>query len=275
MNSRRVSKGVSVVHILSLSLPLFIATPLKAAIEQSAVEYSAKSDGRVKSLEPWNTMNAELAKQEWNLSAPEWARYQMLMQGRAGYFAGSMPPPMVLGMFAQDNAERDRYAEALARFERDKADRLIAIQRAYDEALMRLYPGENIIDLDILRQRGLLPPATVATSVPGMAQPTGNLNLHLPRFGDRLALFAAPGCERCGNQVRTLASKYSIAPLEVYFAGEPDDLKNWLLSSKLEPEWLKKNGVTIAKDEGQSTQYEAKPGTVFIVRGEALYEMSL
>lgn len=275
MNRRGVGKGVVVVHILSLSLPLFITTPSKAAIEQPAIEYSAKSAGRVRSLEPWNTMTAELAKQEWNLSAPEWARYQMLMQGRAGYFAGSMPPPMVLGMFAQDNAERDRYAEALARFERDKADRLIAIQGAYDAAMARLYPGEKIIDLDILRRRGLLPPATVASSVPGMAQPAGNSDLHLPRFGDRLALFAAPGCERCGNQVRTLASKYSIAPLEVYFAGEPDDLKTWLSLAKLEPEWLKKNGVTIAKDEGQSTQYQAGPGTVFIVRGEALYEMSL
>lgn len=248
------------------------STPVLSAIER--LEVARKSVSSSLAVAPWEGIPAVVATQEWSLSVDEWQRYLTLMQGRARYFAAEMPPPMVLALFARNDVERDHFAELLARFERDKADRLLAVQRAYDVAMARLYPSEKIIDLDILRRQGLLPPAAVASSVPGMSN-AATRDVHLPRFGDRLALFAAPGCDVCGSRVRELASKYSIAPLEIYFKGESGDLKAWLKNVALDPAWLNSNGVTFARDEGQSEQYQATPGTAFIVRGEALYEMAL
>lgn len=218
----------------------------------------------------WNQISADIATQEWELNAQEWERYLTLMQGRARYFAGQMPPPMVLAMYAKDDTERDHYAEILARFERDKADRMLVVQRAYDAANARLYPNGKIIDLDILRKQGLLRSSTV----PGLTP--NDDDKHKPRIGDRLVLFAAPGCEeKCGRHIRTLATQYGIAPLEVYFSGESDTLKTWVEKAGLQVDWLKKQGVAFSKDEGQAEQYQAAPGTTFIVRGEALYEMAL
>lgn len=270
MNSPRKNHGRSAV--LAWLLALTASTPALSATERLDVTSEQASSSLA--VAPWDGIPTAVATQEWSLSSDEWSRYLTLMQGRARYFAAEMPPPMVLAMFARNDAERDHFAELLARFERDKADRLLAVQRSYDAAMARLYPSEKIIDLDILRQQGLLPPATVASSVPGMST-AATSDVHLPRFGDRLALFAAPSCEVCGSRVRELASKYSIAPLEIYFKGESDDLKNWLKKAALEPAWLKSNGVTFARDEGQSEQYQAAPGTAFIVRGEALYELAL
>lgn len=248
------------------------STPVLSATER--LDVTSEHTSSSLAVAPWDGIPTAVATQEWSLSSDEWSRYLTLMQGRARYFAAEMPPPMVLALFARNDAERDHFTELLARFERDKADRLLAVQRSYDAAMARLYPAEKIIDLDILRRQGLLPPATVASTVPGMSN-AATRDVHMPRFGDRLALFAAPGCEVCGNRVRELAAKYSIAPLEIYFKGESDDLKNWLKKAALEAAWLKSNGVTFARDEGQSEQYQAAPGTAFIVRGEALYEMAL
>ncbi|MGE0116210.1 MAG: hypothetical protein AB7T07_15170 [Steroidobacteraceae bacterium] len=233
-------------------------------VTQSRVASGALTDAH------WNQIPPEVATQEWELTAAEWARYLSLMQGRSRYFASEMPPPMVLAMYAKNEAERDRYAEVLARFERDKAERVLAVQRAYDAAMMRLYPQGKIIDLDILRDQGLMSPATV----PGLSPDAGDK--HKPRLGDRLVLFAAPGCEeKCARDIRTLATQYGIAPLEVYFTGESPALKTWVEKAGLQIEWLQKHGVTFARDEGQAQQYQASPGTTFIVRGEALYEMAV
>ncbi len=272
---RRMLRGSVLLTVVS-SVPVIAATDRPDRLDVTRTG-SASS---VMSVAPWDSMPVDVATHEWNLTHDQWQRYLTLMQGRARYFATDMPPPMVLALFARDDAERDRYTELLARFERDKADRLLAVQRSYDAAMARLFPNEKIIDLDILRRQGLLPATTTpgtpttASTVPGLSSNKQG-DVHLPRFGDRLALFAAPDCVACGDRVRMLASKHSIAPLEIYFKGESSDLKQWLKSAGLEPAWLKKNGITFARDEGQSDQYQAAPGTVFIVRGEALYEMAL
>jgi integrating conjugative element protein (TIGR03759 family) len=193
------------------------------------------------------------------------------MQGRALYFATDMPPLMVLAMYAESDKEQNRFAEMLAQYERDKVERIQKVQRAYDAAMNRLYPNEKIIDLDLLRQQGLL--AQSPSAVSGLSQNTADNRT--PRFGDTLAIFATPDCSVCADKIRRIVTQYSIAPLEVYFAGEPAAFKEWLQQSEMKTDWLKQHSVTFARDEGQSKQYQAAPGTVFIVRDRALLEMML
>lgn len=245
------------------------------AVERQDVHVQA-SDKRTQHvgsahLAPWDSLSPDMAAREWQLTVAEWTHYRELMQGRARYFAADMPPLMVLAMYAENEQTRERYAEMLAQYERDKADRILKVQRAYDAAMKRLYPNEKIIDLDLLRQQGMLP--ATSSALPGVTPPSPDSRI--PRFGDTLVLFASSECTDCADKIRSLVSRFSIAPLEVYFAGDSAVFKHWLQQSKLQPDWLKQHGVTFAQDEGQSQQYQAAPGTVFIVRDHALLEMML
>lgn len=251
-------------------LPLCASALERQNVLIQASDKPARHSGSVNAESP-DRLSPERAAQEWHLTVAEWAHYRELMQGRARYFAADIPPLMVLAMYAENDQERDRYAELLAQYERDKADRLLAVQRAYDAAMKRLYPNAKIIDFDLLRQQGLLPAKT--SSIPGAAP--SSPDSRTPRFGDTLALFASAECNQCADKIRTLVSRYSIAPLEVYFAGDSTAFKRWIQQTKLQPDWLKQNGVTFAQDEGQSQQYQAAPGTIFIVRDRALLEMML
>lgn len=223
------------------------------------------------SATPWDNLSPEVAAQEWQLSVEEWTRYRDLMQGRARFFAADMPPLLVLAMYAENDEDRNHYAEMLAQYERDRADRILKVQRAYDAAMNRLYPNEKIIDLNLLRQQGMH--FGSASSIPGVTQAAQDSRT--PRIGDTLALFASADCADCADKIRTLVSRYSIAPVEVYFSGDSTAFKQWLQQSNLQPDWLKQHGVTFARDEGQSQQYQAAPGTAFIVRDRALLEMML
>lgn len=215
----------------------------------------------------WENMAPEAAAKEWNLPMADWMRYQQLMQGKARTFASDMPPPMVLAMYADTDQDLDRFAEMLAKHERDKANRILKVQRAYDRAMNRLYPNEKIIDLELLRQQGM---RTSAES-----QLLEKPDPRTPTIGDTMVLFATADCATCADRIRTIVARYSLAPLEVYFSGDPSAFKQWVEKSAFELTWLKANRVTFAKDEGQAKQYEAAPGTAFIVRGKSLYEMQL
>lgn len=256
----------SVFGAMLCALPIFTF-----ALERQDVRMQS-SDTRhaLANSTPWDTLSSEVAAREWNLTQTEWSRYRDLMQGRARYFAADMPPLMVLAMYAESDQQRDHYVEMLAQYERDRADRLLKVQRAYDAAMIRLFPNEKIIDLDLLRQQGKLP---ASSSIPGITQKSQDDRT--PHFGDKLALFATPACGGCADKIRTLAAQYAIAPLEVYFKGDSPAFRQWLEQSQLTPDWLKQHGVTFAQDEGQSQQYQAAPGTVFIVRDRALLEMML
>ena len=257
---------------LMVLLVLGLAPVYTSALERQNLQLqSSEEHVQVPNATPWDDLPPDVAAREWSLTKEEWAHYRELMQGRARYYASDMPPLMVLAMYADSNQKRDHYAELLAQYERDKADRILKVQRAYDAAMNRLYPNEKIIDLDLLRAQGML--SATSSAIPGVTP--NSQESRTPHFGDKLALFVAPDCAGCADKIRTLATQYAVAPLEVYFTGDSTSFKDWLIQSKLQADWLKQHGVSFAKDEGQSKQYQATPGTVFIVRDHALLEMLL
>lgn len=83
---------------------------------------------------------------EWGLEAQEWERYEMLMQGAREIWSPNLDPLTVLGVEARTEEERRRYAELLVEVERQRVERELAFQRAYDEAWQRLYPNELPVD---------------------------------------------------------------------------------------------------------------------------------
>ncbi len=102
-----------------LLLPLF-ASPQQTRIEEQTITHTQA--------------------QQWGLTDSEWQHYQQLRQGERGIWSPGLDPLTTLGVETNSDAERQRYAELLARKEHQRVEKELAFQRAYDQAWKRLYP---------------------------------------------------------------------------------------------------------------------------------------
>lgn len=87
-----------------------------------------------------HSQDARLAK-KWGLRDDEFARYRELMEGPIGIYSPTLDPLSTLGIEARSDEERRRYAELQVQVEARRVEKLLAYQRAYDEAWQRLNPG--------------------------------------------------------------------------------------------------------------------------------------
>lgn len=182
------------------------------------------------------TPSDQARSRAWGLSTTEWQRYKLLMQG----IRGSVSPPTiapieVLGIHARNTDERQRYAELWARAMREDVDRILAFQRAYDEAGRRLYPNEKIIDVGRL--------------------PEGDSDASALRPGDRVLFFTRPDCPACDALLNTLLKRIdTVAGIDVYIAGiEPGDdqaVRAWAVDHGIDPEWVRSRRVTLNHEAG-------------------------
>jgi integrating conjugative element protein (TIGR03759 family) len=195
----------------------------------------------------------------WNLSESEWQRYRQLMQGIRGSISpGTISPIEVLGIHARDEAERQRFAERWAQTMHQDAERILAFQHAYDEAIRRLYPGERLIDPD------RLPEATEKT---GSLEP-----------GDRVLFFTRTECPVCDVLLGKLLRRIdAIAGIDIYLVGEGNGndevVRDWANSHAIKPEWVRSRRVTLNHDAGALTKLTHGEGQVPYLmrrRGEAV-----
>ncbi len=84
---------------------------------------------------------------DWGLQPQEWARYRELMDGPLGIYSPNLDPLSALGIEARTDEERRRYAELQVQVEARRVEKLLAYQRAYDEAWQRLNPGMQRVNL--------------------------------------------------------------------------------------------------------------------------------
>ncbi|MFK7425040.1 TIGR03759 family integrating conjugative element protein, partial [Pseudomonas sp. Env-2] len=83
----------------------------------------------------------------WGLQPLEWVRYRELMDGPLGIYSPNLDPLSALGIEARTDEERRRYAELQVQIEARRVEKLLAYQRAYDEAWQRLNPGMQRVNL--------------------------------------------------------------------------------------------------------------------------------
>lgn len=86
-----------------LLLPLF-ASPQQTRIEEQAITHT----------------QAQAQAQQWGLTDSEWQHYQQLRQGERGIWSPGLDPLTTLGVEANSDAERQRYAELLVRKEHQR-----------------------------------------------------------------------------------------------------------------------------------------------------------
>lgn len=179
--------------------------------------------------------------EHWGLEASEWLRYQSLKQGiRGSVSAAILSPIEVLGIHARNDDERRRYAERWAVMMRDDAERILAFQRAYDEAQRRLYPGGVLID-------------THAASL-SLAKPRPQQKL-VWQPEDRVLFFTDTQCPACDAVLERLISKLTqFSGIDVFLidvaAGEESRIRAWAASKHINPQWVSQHKITLNVDAG-------------------------
>ncbi len=165
----------------------------------------------------------------WGLTRKDWTRYQQVMTGPRGIWSPNLDPVTALGVHAETDAERRRYAEILVRIERERWERELAFETVVQQVKRELYPNEPLLDPE--RVKALIDARTREPPY---------------RAGDRLLLFVNLECHACDRLAQHLATEVQSLPglqLDVFAVGRvrDEDIQGWATKLKL-PEPLVSQG---------------------------------
>ncbi|HBO3354302.1 TPA: TIGR03759 family integrating conjugative element protein [Pseudomonas aeruginosa] len=174
--------------------------------------------------------NDQQYAREWGLSVDEWVRYRDLMQGPLGIHSPNLDPLTALGIEARSDEERRRYAELQVQAEAHRVEKLLAYQRAYDEAWQRLHPD---------MPRVILPAAAPAFSPVATAT------------SDRPLLFVrsdcAP-CDRIAQQLQEAGTDFDIYVVDSH--ADDNRIRAWAQRIGIDPAKVRSHHITLNHDAG-------------------------
>jgi integrating conjugative element protein (TIGR03759 family) len=207
----------------------------KAETEVSQIKNSPTTYSQFQLLEK----QAEL----WDLNTEELQRYQQLMKGPRGLQSPDLDPLSTLGIEAETQAERRRYAEKWVKAEFVRTQKELNFQREIDAAWLRLYPD-------------MLP-----VHMGDAAQDDGN----------RLALFVkAKDCLPCDARLSSvLAGKH---PVDIYLVdsqGDDELLRQWATEHHISAEKVRARQITLNHDGGRWIRFGNGIMPVLLKQGEA------
>ncbi|MCW5706937.1 TIGR03759 family integrating conjugative element protein [Shinella sp.] len=173
-------------------------------------------------------VSEERAASDWGLNTDEWSRYREVMQGPLGVYSPNLDPLTALGIEARSDEERRRYAELQVGVEARRVEKLLAYQRAYDEAWQRLHPGLERVAM------------------------AGGDALATAEGSGRLAVFVKEDCPSCGPLVQKLQSAGTEFDLYMVGTGQDDGrIRDWAKAMKIEPSRVREGKITLNHDSGR------------------------
>jgi integrating conjugative element protein (TIGR03759 family) len=211
------------------------AVPLRG---EAAERGSVAASSQMKQTEVQSSAEVAYDEQrlarDWGLNTDEWARYRQLMRGPLGVYSPHLDPLTALGIEAQSADERRRYAELQVQAEARRVEKMLAYQRAYDEAWKRLYP------------------ALQPLSSPAPRRPNLIARLWMRGERDRLAVFVKDQCPPCDERVRQLQAENR--SFDVYVVGTRGDdarVRQWAARAGVDPEKVRARAITLNHDDGR------------------------
>jgi integrating conjugative element protein (TIGR03759 family) len=227
--------------ILSISPTLVAALKDESAITRSETEQSESDQAQSISTDLENA-------KRWGLSAQDWARYQTMMRGPRGHWTPELDPLTALGIDAQSEAERRRYATQLLRLEEDRVKRELAFEKTVQAVKDELYPDLEPFD------RTRLAAKLIETRKRGAPL----------QGGDRALAFVNLQCTRCDLWVLELIAAVQAMPglnLDVYVVGEVTDeaIRSWATRLAIPQALVQRGRVTLNHDAGTLMQLTQDP----------------
>ncbi|QKZ04196.1 TIGR03759 family integrating conjugative element protein [Pseudomonas eucalypticola] len=204
-----------------LLLPICLHAAVVAAAEQEVSE-STPRNNNITPLQQHQTV----AAQAWGLTDDEWAKFEHLQSGPRHYWSPQLDPLTTLGVEAESDQERQRYAELQVRLEAKRAERELAYQQAYTAAWARLLPG--------------LQPVQGMSSVENTSTST------------RYALFVEEQCPAC--QARALQLVKQGVQLDIYLVGsqgKDDVIRHWARQAGIAAAQVSSGQITLNHDRGR------------------------
>lgn len=167
---------------------------------------------------------------DWGLQTEEWTRYRQLMQGPLGIYSPHLDPLTALGIEAQSDEERRRYAELQVQAEARRVEKILSYQRAYDDAWQRLNPGT-------LRINSLSLPQTSLQQSP---------------IPEKLMVFVKANCSACEQRVRQLQAAGSHFDLYMVGSRQNDALiRQWASRVGIDTSKVRTRTITLNHDAGR------------------------
>lgn len=217
--------------------PPFIHFVLILAVASMAsatavAQNATTTDSRIVQSRDRATIDADLDERlarDWGLQAEEFARYRQLMQGPLGVYSPNLDPLTALGIEARTDEERRRYAELQVQAEARRTEKILAYQRAYDDAWKRVYPTLQPV---VLAGAG----GTAAT----------------PGTPGRLAVFVKDDCPACEQRVRQLQTAGTA--FDLYMVGSRQDdarIRRWASKAGIDPAKVRARTITLNHDAGR------------------------
>ncbi|ATE78278.1 TIGR03759 family integrating conjugative element protein [Pseudomonas frederiksbergensis] len=214
MNRALLSPVVCLVSLLSTGAAMGnpVTTPSRVQDTQST---------------PLGRSHSEQAA-SWGLTEQEWTRFEQIQAGPRGFWSPNLDPLTALGVEAQTDHDRQRYAELQVALEAKRAERELAYQNAYTAAWIKLFPG-------------LLP-------IQGMASPSPTSSSVAPRR----ALFVEDHCPACNAEAQRLQS--SDTAFDIYLMGsqgEDERVRSWARQADIDPAKVQRRQITLNHDRGR------------------------
>ncbi len=184
----------------------------------------------------------------WGLSTQDWARYRTIMRGPRGLWTPNLDPLTVLGVNAENEAERRRYATLLLRLEAERVKQELAFEKTVQAVKTELYPDLEPFD------RTRLAAKLIETRRQGTPL----------QAGDRALLFVNLQCAVCDLWVQVLIAKVQAIPglgLDVYVVGETTDeaIRLWATQLAISPVLVERARVTLNHDAGTLVRLTRDP----------------
>lgn len=226
----------------------FLTSGTAAAAEVSDTQLHAVTPRRTESHHSLEQSSARFDRAQWGLDETEWQRYQSLMRGIRGSISpGTLSPIEVLGIHARDDRERREYARRWARLMNEDTERILAFQRAYDDAFRELNPDGHLIDRGRVAF-GAKPEETVVQK------------------GDRILLFTRlQQCAECAQYVLAArqAAEREAVQLDLYFIDAKDgEIRAWAAKQQFDVAALRAKRITFNRETGELTRITGVPQSV-------------
>ncbi|PMV22643.1 MULTISPECIES: TIGR03759 family integrating conjugative element protein [unclassified Pseudomonas] len=206
-----------------MSLARLLAVALLSTTANADVQF-IDSPSQSSTIVPLS--EAELA-QAWQLTTEEWARYRQLMQGPLGIYSPNLDPLSALGIEAGSLDERQRYAAMQVQAEAARVEKLVAYQRAYDNAWAQQFPGQLRVNLSGS-------PAASPLSI------------------ERLAVFVSDECQRCERTIQQLQTTHTA--FDLYLVGSQQDdnrIRQWAQRAGVDRDKVRDRRITLNHDNGR------------------------
>ncbi|MDO8825994.1 TIGR03759 family integrating conjugative element protein [Methylophaga sp.] len=202
-----------------------------------------------------STTQTEQKHIQWGLSAAEYARYEDLMEGIRGSISPDTISPLeVLGIHAQNEAERKKYARMWADMMEQDTERVLAFQRAYDQAWRD--KGDKAL-IDIAQIQSQLPVTPQQSSQPSISSSTKKMIL-----ATKLS-----GCDSCDKKIQQLLTTMLVdrsIQLDVFFSDSSDKensvIRQWAMQNRIDAELLRSRRITLNHGQSLMKQYQLDEG---------------